>query len=227
MRTPARMSGRLLPLIMLVFGIGETSRVIVVALAAFFPMLVSVMAGVRQISPVYFEVAQNYGAPRRKVFSHVVLPGSFDFGVGVDEARRLIDGCPARIARILEGRNAARKPSPDTWSPAGYVWHLADAIRAWGERLIGIGRDPAFRIVPFDQDELARVRGYDRLSPIVGLWALGRAVEDLDRALDEVDVRTPLEHPEFGAGTVADVVRWIAHEAHHHELDVRRGILPE
>jgi NitT/TauT family transport system permease protein len=34
------------------------------------------MAGVRQISPIYFEVASNYGARPWQVFRHVILPGS-------------------------------------------------------------------------------------------------------------------------------------------------------
>jgi NitT/TauT family transport system permease protein len=66
----------LLPLLMIVLGIGEASRIAVVAIAAFFPMLINAMAGVRRISPLYFEVARNYGASRRKVFTRVVLPGS-------------------------------------------------------------------------------------------------------------------------------------------------------
>ncbi len=66
----------LLPLLMIVFGIGEASRIAVVAIAAFFPMLINAMAGVRRISPLYFEVARNYGASPRKMFTRVVLPGS-------------------------------------------------------------------------------------------------------------------------------------------------------
>lgn len=66
----------ILPLIMLIFGIGETSKVVVVAIAAFFPILINAMAGVQQISPTYFEVAQNYGFNGVKVFTRVVVPGS-------------------------------------------------------------------------------------------------------------------------------------------------------
>lgn len=66
----------ILPLIMIVFGIGETSKVVVVAVASFFPLLINTMAGVRQISPIYFEVAENYGASLIKVFTRVVVPGS-------------------------------------------------------------------------------------------------------------------------------------------------------
>ena len=65
----------MLPLLMIFLGIGEASRIAVVAIAAFFPMLINTMAGVRQISPIYFEVAQNYGASRYKLFTRVVFPG--------------------------------------------------------------------------------------------------------------------------------------------------------
>ncbi len=66
----------LLPLFMVLFGIGEQSKILVVAAAAFFPMLLNGMAGVRQISPVHFEVARNYGASRLQKLVRVVLPGS-------------------------------------------------------------------------------------------------------------------------------------------------------
>lgn len=66
----------LFPLIMVFFGIGETSKLVIIAIACFFPMVVSAAAGVRQISPIHFEVAQNYGASRWNTFKHVVFPGS-------------------------------------------------------------------------------------------------------------------------------------------------------
>jgi NitT/TauT family transport system permease protein len=66
----------LLPLVMVIFGVGNTSLVIVAAAGAFFPMLINTMAGVRHINPIYFEVARNYGASRSKVFQRVVVPGS-------------------------------------------------------------------------------------------------------------------------------------------------------
>jgi NitT/TauT family transport system permease protein len=66
----------ILPLFIIVFGIGEASKVVLISLGAFFPILINAMAGVRQISPIHFEVAQNYGAGRWKVLSRVLLPGS-------------------------------------------------------------------------------------------------------------------------------------------------------
>lgn len=67
----------ILPLVMILFGIGETSKIVLVAVAAFFPMVINTMAGVRQIPPLYFEVARNYHAERLKVFTRVIIPGSF------------------------------------------------------------------------------------------------------------------------------------------------------
>lgn len=66
----------ILPLLMIFLGIGEASRIAVASVAAFFPMLINTMAGVRAINPIYFEVAQNYGASRYHLFSRVVLPAS-------------------------------------------------------------------------------------------------------------------------------------------------------
>jgi len=66
----------ILPLIMILFGIGESSKFVVVAVSTFFPMLINTIAGVRQISPIHFEVAKNYGANLFKIFTRVILPGS-------------------------------------------------------------------------------------------------------------------------------------------------------
>jgi ABC-type nitrate/sulfonate/bicarbonate transport system permease component len=45
-------------------------------LSAFFPMAINTMTGVRQINPLYFDVAKNYGATRLKLLTRVILPGS-------------------------------------------------------------------------------------------------------------------------------------------------------
>ena len=66
----------LLPMIIILFGIGESSRIAMVTLASFFPMLVTTMAGVMQINPTYYEVVENYGGNTFDTFRKVVLPGS-------------------------------------------------------------------------------------------------------------------------------------------------------
>ncbi|MBI3158048.1 MAG: ABC transporter permease [Chloroflexi bacterium] len=69
----------LFPLVLILFGLGESSKIVMISIAAFFPMLINSMAGVRQIDPIFFDIAQNYGASRGQIFRRVVLPGSLPF----------------------------------------------------------------------------------------------------------------------------------------------------
>ena len=64
------------PLLIVVFGVGEASKLAAVALGAFFPMLLNTVAGVRNMNPVHIELATNFGATRRQMFMHVLLPGT-------------------------------------------------------------------------------------------------------------------------------------------------------
>ena len=64
------------PILMMLLGIGEAPKVALVAAAAFFPLLIDTMSGVRQISPIHFEVARACGASAGRVFRRVLLPGS-------------------------------------------------------------------------------------------------------------------------------------------------------
>lgn len=66
----------LLPLILLLFGISFFSKILAVAIATFFPMVINAMAGVAQIDPNYFDVARLYRVSRWRVFWRVLLPGS-------------------------------------------------------------------------------------------------------------------------------------------------------
>jgi ABC-type nitrate/sulfonate/bicarbonate transport system permease component len=69
----------LLPMALIIFGLGETSRIVMVSISAFFPMLVNTMVGVRQINPTYYEVVENYGSSKLDIFRKVVFPGSLPY----------------------------------------------------------------------------------------------------------------------------------------------------
>ena len=66
----------ILPLVMLVFGIGETSKIMIVGISSFFLVLINTAAGVKDIEPIFFEAGRNYGANRRQMFFHVIIPGA-------------------------------------------------------------------------------------------------------------------------------------------------------
>jgi len=62
-----------LPLIIIWFGIDETSKIILIYLACFAPMALSTRAGVRSVSIEQIHVAYSLGATRTQVIRHVVL----------------------------------------------------------------------------------------------------------------------------------------------------------
>jgi NitT/TauT family transport system permease protein len=66
----------ILPLVMLIFGIGEMSKVVIVGIASFFLVLINTTVGVRDIDPIFFEAGKNYGANRLQMFYHVIIPGA-------------------------------------------------------------------------------------------------------------------------------------------------------
>ncbi|TYB49876.1 ABC transporter permease [Actinomadura chibensis] len=66
----------IMPLMLLIFGFGEPSKWVLVALGAFFPVLINAAGGVLQISKVYQDVAANSGATRRQYFRTIAFPGA-------------------------------------------------------------------------------------------------------------------------------------------------------
>lgn len=66
----------LLPLFLILFGLGETTKVVTIGVAVFFIVLITTMSGVRLIEPVLIEAAHSYGARGWRLFSQVVLPAT-------------------------------------------------------------------------------------------------------------------------------------------------------
>jgi ABC-type nitrate/sulfonate/bicarbonate transport system permease component len=66
----------ILPLILLIFGLGESSKVVMVAIGAFYPIAINTTSGVREISLIYFDVGRNFNASRWDIFRTVALPGA-------------------------------------------------------------------------------------------------------------------------------------------------------
>lgn len=65
-----------LPLIVLWFGIGEKSKLVVVFYGALFPILVNTVHGVRSVDNTLIRAARALGASERQIFSLVVLPAA-------------------------------------------------------------------------------------------------------------------------------------------------------
>ncbi len=66
----------LVPLFILWFGIGESSKILMVALATFFPIYINLHAAIRGIDRRYFELAHTASLSRWGIVREVLLPGS-------------------------------------------------------------------------------------------------------------------------------------------------------
>ncbi|MCP3032040.1 ABC transporter permease [Halobacillus sp. A1] len=66
----------LLPIIIIIFGVGEVSKVVTIAGSVFFPVIINTVAGVVNIDRIYLDVAKNYGADSKNFFFKIALPGS-------------------------------------------------------------------------------------------------------------------------------------------------------
>jgi NitT/TauT family transport system permease protein len=68
-----------LPLLMLWFGIGIWSKIVIVFAGAVFPMLINTYVGVKNVDRVLVNVVRSFGANEWQVMKIVVLPNSLPF----------------------------------------------------------------------------------------------------------------------------------------------------
>jgi ABC-type nitrate/sulfonate/bicarbonate transport system permease component len=80
----------ILPLALLIFGLGEGSKIFMVAIGVFFPVVINTTTGVLEINKIYLDVGQNYKANRWNMFWTIALPGAlpvimtgFKLGIGI------------------------------------------------------------------------------------------------------------------------------------------------
>jgi ABC-type nitrate/sulfonate/bicarbonate transport system permease component len=65
-----------LPLIFLIFGLGEEAKYVSVSIGIVFLMLINTMSGVMAIDQIYMDVGKNFGANRWQFFRTIAVPGA-------------------------------------------------------------------------------------------------------------------------------------------------------
>ena len=69
----------MVPMIIIWFGVGMWSKVFIVFLSAFFPILVNAVGGIRAIDPDLLRAARAFCASDWQIFKTVAIPGSVPF----------------------------------------------------------------------------------------------------------------------------------------------------
>jgi NitT/TauT family transport system permease protein len=65
-----------IPLAIVWFGLGNPPSVFLIALGAFFPVLMNTIAGVRNVDGIYLRAARNLGVGQWTMFTRVILPAA-------------------------------------------------------------------------------------------------------------------------------------------------------
>lgn len=105
-----------IPLAILWFGLGNPPSFFLIAIGAFFPVLMNTIAGVRQVDGIYLRAARNLGAGPWTMFYRVILPAATPYilagvriGIGtafivviVSEMIAVNDGLGFRILEARE-----------------------------------------------------------------------------------------------------------------------------
>ncbi|CAN5442993.1 aliphatic sulfonate ABC transporter permease SsuC [soil metagenome] len=66
----------MIPLVILWFGIDETSKLFLISVAVFFPIYVNTFHGIRSVDTGLIEMARTYGLSRWALYREVILPGA-------------------------------------------------------------------------------------------------------------------------------------------------------
>ena len=65
-----------IPVAILLFGVGDTTAVFLIFLAAFFPIVVACASGVANVPSIYRRAGRNFGLTAPQLLAHVVFPAA-------------------------------------------------------------------------------------------------------------------------------------------------------
>lgn len=98
----------IMPLILIVFGLGEASKIFTIAIGVFYLVLINTMAGVLNIDDIYLDVAKSFGAKPFQFYTTVAFPGALPmifagFKLGMGTALLLIVAAELSAAKAGVG----------------------------------------------------------------------------------------------------------------------------
>src|SRR5262245_48631252 len=88
----------------------------------------------------------------------------FDWSQPPEAAIAAVEALPDAFDDALAGRTGAERSPESTWSAKAYVFHVADNLRIFAERLEGVFAGAPTTLAAYDQDELAAARNYEDMS---------------------------------------------------------------
>jgi ABC-type nitrate/sulfonate/bicarbonate transport system permease component len=142
----------MLPVFMLWFGIGDLSKILIIALACFYPSFINAYYGARATPRILVWSARNMGASDAQIFRRVVLPGALPLifaGMRVSLALSCIVMFATEMINARSGLgHLIREAENGLRFDLMYVALLAIAILGYaGDRLLRFARQ---RFLPWE-----------------------------------------------------------------------------
>ncbi|THB74474.1 MAG: ABC transporter permease [Desulfobulbaceae bacterium] len=111
----------LLPLIIILFGIGNFSKIFLIALIIFFQIIVTTRDAAKSVHQNYYYAMQTLGATRLQIYRHVIFPSALP---KIMTAMRISIGTAVAILFFAESFATTRGLGyiiMDSWGRADYI----------------------------------------------------------------------------------------------------------
>lgn len=150
----------LVPLMIIWFGIGNGSKVVIVLKACFFPILLNTVAGIRGVNLKLIQAGRSLGANELQIWTKVIFPAALPV---------IFTGMRISTAISMMAIVAVEMFSAD--SGLGFVIVDAQRVFATDRMFVGI---LTLSIIGFSMDYLARIIGRRLLGWHAGTLAAGK-----------------------------------------------------
>ena len=176
------------PLAIFWFGIGETSKIFLIAWGVFFPVWVNTYIGVRDTNPLLGRAAASLGASGWRSFAFVVIPGALPFiiaGLRISLSVALVVLVAAELAGAAFG--------------VGYLIQMSQQVFRVDQMFVGL---VVLGVMGFAADVLFE-RAVRRLFPWYGAEkeSQSKNAGADDNAASPVRMNVPQQHGEVGETT--------------------------
>ncbi len=131
------------PLVIVWFGIGEPTKILLVALAVTFPVYINTHAAIRSVDSRFVELATTRGLGRLALVRHVVLPGALP---GFLTGLRFATSISWLVLVVAEQINAS--------AGIGYLMTQARTVSRTDVILVGLG---VYALLGLGSDTLVRL----------------------------------------------------------------------
>ena len=145
-----------LPLIIVIMGLGITSRAALAFLGAVFPIAVNTMAGIRTVDRALVRAAHSFGAAEGEVFTKILLPATLPYimaGVRLGIGRALIGVIVAEMYVSVAGLGSLIMAAQAGLNTDTLVF-VTLTVAAIGFVILTLSRRIEARVIPWKPSDL-------------------------------------------------------------------------